>query len=213
MYNVIDHVAVGATSLEAGGLALKDTLGVELAPGGKHPDMGTHNRLTRTAPSEFLELIAIDPDAPAPGHPRWFSLDEEATKARLAEGPAPLAWVVRTDSLDAVRAASPVDLGTPKRLSRGNLSWTLTVPDSGIAAFGGLAPQFIQWDGDEHPAVNMTDAGLSIASIVLRTPEPEAVEAFLEAVEISHLATVEKAKEPSLSFTFRTPDERLITLD
>ena len=45
MYNVIDHVAVGATSLEAGGLALKDTLGVELAPGGKHPDMGTLSEL------------------------------------------------------------------------------------------------------------------------------------------------------------------------
>ncbi|WP_226579869.1 VOC family protein [Acuticoccus sediminis] len=212
MQNVIDHVAIGAATLEAGGAALKDMLGVELAPGGKHPDMGTHNRLTRTGPGEFVELIAIDPEAPAPGHPRWFGLDEAATRARLAAGPAPVSWVVRTDDLNALLAATPEDVGTPRRLSRGNLTWTLTVPESGVAALGGLVPSFIQWDAEPHPATGMQDAGLKLAGITLKSPEPAKVEAFLEAVGIAHLATVEEAPVAGLGFTLLTPDGRTVTL-
>ncbi|ORE94270.1 VOC family protein [Acuticoccus yangtzensis] len=212
MNNVIDHVAVGATSLESGTAALKELLGVELAPGGKHPDMSTHNRLTRTGPSEFLELIAIDPEAPKPAHPRWFGLDEPETAARLEDGPSPVSWVVRTDDLERVMELAPESVGTPRRFSRGDLKWTLTVADSGVAGLGGLVPSFIQWDGDPHPATKMADDGLSLAQITLKTPEPERMTAFLEALEIAHLAVVEKADAPALSFTFRTLDERLITI-
>ncbi len=46
------------------------TLGIAPGPGGVHPFMGTHNRLLRLGPRLYLELIAIDPDAPAPAQPR-----------------------------------------------------------------------------------------------------------------------------------------------
>ena len=175
--------------------------------------MGTHNRLTRTGPGEFLELIAIDPAAPAPAHPRWFALDEAATQARLAAGPAPVSWVVRTDDLERVAALASADIGTPRRLSRGSLTWTLTVAESGIAALGGLVPSFIQWDAEPHPAEAMQDAGLKLAAITLRTPDPDAVRAFLASVEIADLAQVEPAAAPAIALTFQTPDGRTVTLD
>ncbi len=66
------------------------TLGVPMQPGGRHPTMGTHNALLRLGRSAYLEVIAIDPDAPPPSRPRWYGLDDLAPDA-----PARLAtWVV-----------------------------------------------------------------------------------------------------------------------
>ena len=81
----LDHLAIATTSIE--GRELDELLGVDLSRGGKHERMGTHNRLLRLGPTSYLELISIDPQAPAPGHPRWFELDEPAMKASLAAGP------------------------------------------------------------------------------------------------------------------------------
>ena len=44
--------------------------------------------------------------------------------------------MVNTDDLGAVIAASPVDLGEVIELSRGDLSWRLTVPRDGSLAEG-----------------------------------------------------------------------------
>jgi len=75
----VDHLVVAARSLEEGVAWCETTLGVTPGPGGKHAFMGTHNRLLKIAteayPAAYLEIIAIDTDAPPPGRPRWFGLD------------------------------------------------------------------------------------------------------------------------------------------
>ena len=80
MSNRLDHLVVAAASLEQGAAWCEATLGVVPGPGGVHATMGTHNRLLRIAteafPDAYLEIIAIDPAAPAPGRPRWFGLDD-----------------------------------------------------------------------------------------------------------------------------------------
>lgn len=212
MHNVIDHIVIGAAELGSGAAALEARLGVTLGPGGQHPDMGTHNRLLRTGRGEFLELIAVDPDAAAPDHARWFGLDEAAMARRLAGGPAPIAWVVRTDSIDAVKAASPVDLGPTRRLRRGELTWSLTVPASGVSAFGGLAPSFIQWDSSPLPAESMHAAGITLERIELATPDPEGLAAFLTALDIGDCATVVPADVPAIRFVMRSPEGQPLTL-
>lgn len=52
--------------------------------------MGTHNLMLRLGDSSYLEIIAINPAAPAPGRPRWFALDRLAGDGspRLATGGA-----------------------------------------------------------------------------------------------------------------------------
>lgn len=87
---------------------------------------------------------AIDPEAPAPGRTRWFTLDDPATQARLKVGPRVLCWVVGTDGLDAVIAASPVDLGEVVFFQRGERTWRLTVPADGHLPEGGLLPALIE---------------------------------------------------------------------
>ncbi|MEM6496274.1 MAG: VOC family protein, partial [Pseudomonadota bacterium] len=100
MKNVIDHVAIGAANLEQGIAALQKQFGVEVPKGGKHEAMSTHNCVTKVGDGHFLEIIAIDPDAPDPGRTRWFTLDDPGTQARVSERPCPLCWVVGTDDLD-----------------------------------------------------------------------------------------------------------------
>jgi hypothetical protein len=127
MHNKIDHFAIGADTLDQGVTAMEAKLGVTVPRGGKHDAMSTHNCVMQSGNESFFELIAIDPDAPAdPGRVRWFSLDDPSTKARLTERPRALCWVVGTDDLDAVIAASPVDLGEVVLFTRGDRSWRLT---------------------------------------------------------------------------------------
>ncbi|MBC7940386.1 MAG: VOC family protein, partial [Chitinophagaceae bacterium] len=93
---LVDHLVVAATSLDQGVAWCEATLGVTPGPGGKHALMGTHNRLlkisTETFPNCFLEIIAIDPDAPPPGRARWFGLDG----LDLSSGPRLVTFVART---------------------------------------------------------------------------------------------------------------------
>ena len=84
MNNKIDHFGIGAASLEVGISALQAQLGVETPRGGKHDMMSTHNCVMQAGDESFLEILAIDPDAPPPGRARWFSMDDPATIARLA---------------------------------------------------------------------------------------------------------------------------------
>src|SRR5215470_12487194 len=123
----IDHLAVATTSIE--NRQLDAFLGVDLSPGGRHARMGTHNRLLRLGPTSYLELIAIDPQASAPEHPRWFELDEPAMQARLATGPRLVHWVVRVESTEVPER--PIDVGPWEQFQRGELSWQLTVRGDG----------------------------------------------------------------------------------
>ena len=101
----LDHIAISAETLEAGADWVEMALGVPLAGGGKHPHMGTHNRLLSLG-DLYLEVIAIDPAAPMPAHPRWFDLDHFAGPPRLTN------WICRTSDLDAALAAAPKGTGT-----------------------------------------------------------------------------------------------------
>ena len=60
---VVDHLVVAAASLEDGVRWCEATLGVTPGPGGRHPLMGTHNRLfaigSDTFPQVFFEIIAV----------------------------------------------------------------------------------------------------------------------------------------------------------
>ena len=105
----VDHLVVAAATLEQGAAWCAATLGVAPAAGGRHALFGTHNRLLKIAslafPEAYLEIIAIDPQAPPPGRPRWFGLDDPALQARLAEAPRLIHLVARSATLAMHRRA------------------------------------------------------------------------------------------------------------
>lgn len=211
MENRIDHFTAGTVALDKGQSALKTLLGLEIPNGSKHDAMSTHNCVCQAGNESFFELIAIDPDAPDPGRTRWFTLDEAATQAKIADGPRALCWVVNTSDLDAVVAASPIDLGEIVHFQRGDRTWRLTVPKDGALPEAGLIPAFIEWSPGPHPSTGQQDIGLRLEKICLQHPDPEALTKILVALKVDHLAEVSQG-EPALSFVVNTPEGR-VTID
>lgn len=212
MNNRIDHIAIGAADLDQGVAMVKDALGVELPRGSKHVAMSTHNCVAPTGNESFLEIISIDPEAPPPGRTRWFTLDNPETQRKLENRPRPLCWVVGTENLDAIVAASPVDLGEIVTFTRGDRSWRLTVPEDGTLLEGGLLPAFIEWSPGPHPSSGMTDLGVKLKKVVLKHPEPERLNSLLSDLQILHLAEVQEGESPVLSFVLSAPGNDTVEL-
>ena len=212
MTNKIDHFAIGADSLDQGVTALKDLLGVEVPRGGKHDAMSTHNCVMQAGKESFLEIIAIDPDAGDPGRTRWFTLDDPETRDRLRDKPRALCWVVGTEDLDGIIAASPVDLGEVVTFTRGERSWRLTVPKDGSLPEGGLLPAFIEWSPGAHPSTAMQDLGVTLSGICLCHPEPAKLTAVLKTLGVDHLAEVAESEEPFLAFALSKPDGSIVVV-
>jgi hypothetical protein len=210
MHNKIDHFAIGADSLDQAVAAMETALGVTVPRGSKHDAMSTHNCVMQSGDESFLELIAIDPDAPAdPGRVRWFTLDDPATQARIAQRPRALCWVVGTDDLDAVIAASPVDLGEVVLFTRGERSWRLTVPKDGSLPMDGLLPAFIEWSPGPHPSTGQQDLGVRLDSVQLRHPNPDTLNDILKTLKVDHLAQVSTGPA-ALSFELDSPKGKVV---
>ncbi|MBC8058867.1 MAG: VOC family protein, partial [Rhizobiales bacterium] len=104
----LDHLVLAAQTLGEGLDWCERAFGIRPDAGGRHDFMGTHNRVfaigSAAFPRAYFELIAIDPGAPAPAHPRWFDLDDPALQQSLAKrGPQLVHWVARCDGVEAVR--------------------------------------------------------------------------------------------------------------
>lgn len=211
MLNKIDHFAIGADTLAQGVAAMKDALGVEVPQGSKHGAMSTHNCVMQAGNESFFELIAIDPEAPDPGRTRWFTLDDSATQDRLKARPRALCWVVNTNDLDAVIAASPVDLGEIVNFQRGDRTWRLTVPKNGHLPENGLLPAFIEWSPGPHPSTGQQNLGVTLSKVQVQTPDSERMKEMFEKLQISHLAEISEGPA-ALSFVLESPNGT-VTLD
>lgn len=194
---VFDHLAVSAATLEAGVAHVEDALGVALASGGKHAHMSTHNRLLGLG-DLYLEVIAADPDAPAPGWPRWFDLDNFAGPPRITN------WVARCDDLVAEVAASPAGIGIPTALERGDLRWQMAVPEDGKLPFGGAFPALIRWQG-AHPVDRLPDTGLRLTRLEIAHPEAKALAQALEGRFMDPRVVILQGDRPSMQASFSTP--------
>ena len=207
----VDHLVVAAATLAQGVAWCEQTLGVTPGPGGKHALMSTHNRLLKIAsaayPDAYLEIIAIDPDAPPPGRARWFGLDDAALQARLPhEGPSLIHVVARSTAMEEQRAAllaagyPPGEvLSASRETPQGLLSWLIAVRADGQLACEGALPTLIQWQGP-HPAAQMPDAGLALRALSLRGL-PERARAALGSSGFSYPA----APGPALQAELATP--------
>ena len=201
----LDHLVVAAQSLAAGVSWVEERLGVRAAPGGKHVAMGTHNALVGLGPRCYLEVIAIDPGAPAPARPRWFDLDEPRMRARLAEGPALIHFVERTRHIDDDAKAAGVELGEILTMQRGDFTWRLTVPPDGHLEARGVVPTLIQWSTTVHPADRLPDRGVRVVALAAEHPDPAPVRASLAKLGLSDTLKVTYGQSPRLAAMLRTP--------
>jgi hypothetical protein len=221
----LDHLVVTARTLDEGVRYLADTLGVEPAGGGAHAAMGTHNRLLGLWGGAYLEVIAIDPqaeheragadDRAPPARPRWFALDDPAMRARLERGPYLAHWVARVPrpkDLGRWQAQYPARIASVIPMSRGDLTWRLTVPEDGAfpswdGIGDGIVPTLIQWDTAAHPSARLPQTGLALKALRARHPRADELRAHLEWLGADRLIELEQSADGTAALTaeFETP--------
>lgn len=198
----LDHLVYAVPDLDEGVQAMEELLGVSSSPGGRHLGLGTHNRLFGLADGSYLEVVAPDPDQPAPPRPRWFGLDA-LRKPRLAS------WCIRVRDLrEAIQATrhAGLDLGEPTSGSRqrpdgSTLSWTFTDPWSDRA--GGVIPFCIDWGGGAHPS-DMLSADCACLEVRLEHPRPDEIGDALRALGLD--TPVSTGHAPRVFARIQTPD-------
>ena len=209
----VDHLVVAADTLDHGVQWCEATLGVTPRAGGVHPLMGTHNRLLQISsegfPRAYLEIIAIDPDAPPPGRHRWFDLDDATMHDAVRERPRLVHFVARTaDATSALKALQRlgIDRGALVQAERptpeGLLRWRISVRADGQRLFYGALPTLIQWDA-VHPADAMPPSGVSLQSLHVRHPRVADLQAAHAAIGLEGVTAEQGA--PNLAATLATP--------
>jgi hypothetical protein len=176
---MLDHLVYATPNLDSTVAEIEQQLGVQMVEGGRHPGLGTRNRLLGLGGRAYLEVIGPDPDQEQPPVPRPFGIDT-LTSARL------VTWAVAVTDIDAVVArarAHGYDPGDPQDMSRRTpsgdlLTWRLTPP-----ATAGVVPFLIDWSTTHHP----TDSGLpkaELTSFRARHPDVEAAQRSLSALNV-----------------------------
>jgi Glyoxalase-like domain len=202
----LDHIAVIAPDLAAGVAWVREALGVDMPAGGKHPEMGTHNHLLSLG-HIYLEVIAVDPQAPKPPHRRWFGLDDrDAVERHWSEGRRLRGYVARCTDVAATVGAQADTFGAPMRISRGGRRWVFAVrPDGALPADGAL-PSLIDWGERGTPAPTMPDFGLRLQLLHIETPDLEAAHLAIEAIGMVGRPQIQRGPRVRLTATVATPN-------
>lgn len=201
MRSTLDHLVIVSPTLPLGAQFVERQLAVQLQPGGKHPRMSTHNLLLRLGKSFYLEVIAPDSEAPLPTRPRWFGLDELSAQS----SPYLAHWVARTERLDSADESLRQVFGDIEPMSRGGLSWKISIQPDGHLPLQGAVPSLIDWGESEHPAKRLDDKGCELHRLEIAHPDPSLVERQLESIGFTGPVSVLRSERYALKAYIATP--------
>ncbi|MDB5412345.1 MAG: hypothetical protein JWR10_680 [Rubritepida sp.] len=192
----IDHIVIGARTLEEGAAFVERVLGVKPQAGGKHDGAGTHNLLLGLGPDCYLEVIAPDPAQPEPPHPRLFGLDDPATRLMLEAEPRLLSWVARTTSMDTVMARLGPRAGQLREMKRADLAWRFAEPPL-REAMDNLIPALIEWKG-ERAGKRLHDSHLRLVALEAEHPEVDSLRRALGERGLDEALKIQQGPHPRL---------------
>lgn len=202
----IDHIVIGARTLEEGAAWVEAHLGARPQPGGKHEGIGTHNLVMGLGPDCYLEVIAADPDQPAPAQGRPFDLDDPSVTLMLEAGPHLIGWVARTPALEAVAARlGPAVAGEVRPWKRGTLSWRMAMPPQ-TQDMRNLVPSLIQWDDGQGAAPRLPDSGCRLVALEAEHPDVDSVRRALGIRGLDEAVVVRRGPHPRLVARMRRAD-------
>ncbi|WP_203075929.1 VOC family protein [Falsiroseomonas ponticola] len=208
----IDHIVIGARTLEEGAAWVEAHLGARPQPGGRHEGIGTHNLVMGLGPDCYLEVIAADPDQPAPPQGRPFDLDDPAVALMLEAGPNLIGWVARTPALEAVAARlGPAVAGEVRAWKRGTLSWRMAMPPQ-RQDMRNLIPSLIQWDDGQGAAPRLADSGCRLVALEAEHPDVDSVRQALSVRGLAEAVAVRRSPHPRLVARMRRADGTDATL-
>lgn len=203
----IDHIVVAAPDLDAGTAAVAELVGMQPAPGGPHPGVGTRNTLLSLGDEVYLEIIAPDPEQPEPANPRPFGIDSLGRPKLVTFAVHASEGETIDDVVTAMRdcGEDPGEIISMSRVKPDGeeLHWSLTLSPAGLADGAGLAPFVIEWGDTTHPA-KVTPAGCTLVSMSGTHPDPDHIRALYGAIGID--VSVEAGDEVSLEAVLDTPN-------
>ncbi|MEP3245030.1 MAG: VOC family protein [Sneathiella sp.] len=200
----LDHLTIIAPSLDEGINHVHTCLGIEPGNEAVHTNMGTHNRRLRLGDDLYLEIVAIDPDAPAPGRPRWLALDFQKQLQKDWEARKRLkSWVARTEDIGQAISGYESLLGAKTWLE--NAFHFSVLPDGSLPLDGAL-PCVIDRGGNPPPSTRFEDQGFRLQDFVLDHPEPTKIIRHFNTLKISGHPTVRESPDFRLSALIKTPD-------
>jgi hypothetical protein len=168
----LDHLTVIAPTLSEGVAHVRTCLDLDIPFGQRHGYMGTHNHLLQLGDEVYLEVIAVDSDAPPPARARWFGLDnQKAVMADWDAGRRLRGWVARTDRMSAVLAGREDMFGRKVALPSTNSSFDFAIPDDGSLPLDGAVPSLIDRRGIARSMANIADLGARLESFSLQHPD------------------------------------------
>ena len=189
----LDHISVIAPSLAEGVSHVRACLDLDVPFGQRHAYMGTYNHLLQLGDTVYLEIVALDPEADGPGHPRWFGLDDQKkVRSDWDEGRRLRSWVARTDAIDAITAGHRGIFGKKVPLPAINSSFDFAIPDDGSLPLDGAAPYVIDRRGKPRSMATISDRGARLRSFTLEHPDPAAVEALYRAITVDRPPTIDR---------------------
>lgn len=199
----LDHLVLAATSLEAGNDYVLKKFGVRPEAGGRHEGWGTHNSLLQIGSGTYLEVIAPDPEQPAPNRPRPFGMDVPALHERIAVRPRLVHYMLRTNEIDAAGKLIGFDYGAVQNMSRDDLRWQLTVRTMRGTAEDSLLPSLINWGQHPSPGRTLPSRGTVLTALHLRGPAQFCNK--LSALKADRRLLISERSSAMLAAEFQTP--------
>ena len=201
----LDHITVIAPSLAEGLAHVRACLDLDVPFGQRHAYMGTHNHLLQLGDTVYLEIVALDPEADAPGRARWFGLDDrKKVRSDWDEGRRLRGWVARTDAIDAVIASQGI-FGAKVALPAVNSAFDFAIPGDGSLPLDGAAPSIIDRRGKPRSMATMADLGARLRSFTLEHPDPAAVETLYRALAVDRPPAIVRGQRLRYRAQIETP--------
>ena len=157
----------------------------------------------------YLEIIANNPNVDKPSRRRWFSLDEARTKEKIKHSPRALCWVLEVDNIENTVKKCGYNPGEILQISRGELTWKITVPSNGRLADNGVLPALIEWPSDQHPSKKLTNSKVSINMLSLFHPEPYKIKNIISNLIKSDLIRVSEGI-PKIELILTTQNGKVV---
>lgn len=203
----IDHIVLVAESLEQGAEFVAQQLRVTPVYAWRNEVFGTHSLALRLGPAAFLEVVAVDADAPPPARPRWYQLDEPEMQRTLMRRPRLFGWVVRVEDIDAAIGSAQFAVGEAVAFAQGGLAWRQSVPRDGALVLFGAGPSLIEREGSGHPAQWLPDQGCALDRLTNSDEAPARMRALLASVGAETLVAFQQGNrgESRFEVTITTP--------
>lgn len=157
MLSNLDHFMYAGGSLDALADQFAALTGITATHGGKHPTLGTHNRLMGSGTAVYLELVAPDSSSDV--------RSEMRTALEALHRPQLYRFIMRCSSQDfpaLTKAYREAGIEAPvhelERITPDGqtIRWRLMIPAANF--YGVFAPMFIDWIDTAHPSEHLASS-------------------------------------------------------